>query len=52
MLFPDESPLLLCKNDTYSGDALADMADVSGLTSPNPLCINPKDLQVYIGKIY
>lgn len=48
--FLDKSPLLLCQNDCYKGDSLADSTDLSVLMPSAPLCINSKDLQVYLGK--
>lgn len=46
----DKSPLLLCRNENFSGDALTDSSSLGGIIPASPVCINSTDLQVYKGK--
>lgn len=48
--FLDISPLLLCRSDNIIIESLTDSSALTTQLPAAPLCINPKDLQVYKGK--
>lgn len=49
-IFADKSPLLLCRDDSLSGDSLTDSSSLHGIIPKAPVCINSTDLQVYKGR--